>query len=47
MNRLQTNTRKTLLGIMAVLFVLMAGAESAFACHQDPCPKYCKGKWCQ
>jgi hypothetical protein len=47
MYRLQTNTHKTLLGLMAALFVLMAGTESAFACHQDPCPPTCTGKWCQ
>jgi hypothetical protein len=47
MKRLQINSRKTLLGIMTTLFVLLAGAESAFACHQDPCPTYCEGKGCK
>lgn len=47
MNWFQNNTRKTLLGIMATLFVLLAGVESAFACHQDPCPPVvCKGFHC-
>jgi hypothetical protein len=47
MEPLQTNTHKTLLVAMAALFVLMAGVESAFACHQDPCPTYCEGKGCK
>ena len=49
MNWSQKNTRKNLLEAIAVLFVLLAMAESASAsaCNQDPCPPTCEGKRCQ
>lgn len=47
MKQPQIHARKTLMSLMAALFVLLVGTESAFACHQDPCPTYCEGKWCR
>ncbi len=47
MNRFQTRKRKTLMGIAAVLFMVLAGVQSAQACHVDPCPPVmCKGMHC-
>ncbi|MEK6771776.1 MAG: hypothetical protein AABY62_09100 [Pseudomonadota bacterium] len=47
MNRFQTSKRKTLMSLVAVLFTMLAGVQSAQACHVDPCPPVtCKGTHC-
>jgi hypothetical protein len=47
MNRFQNIKRKTLMSFVAVLFAMLAGVQSAQACHQDPCPKVaCKNILC-